>query len=190
LASRRQTFRSCACGLTGSCRPLYSGGFATPAFTVGGPKAPVAELVDALDSKSSSARSAGSIPARGTSRAFAQDYRRSRVAVSSCSSPRPDQSSGASFDSKQKLLALGPYPVTSLADARIKRDDAKKLVAEAIDPSVNRRKEPRNGRMARAAAVCSRWTRGQIVVMSGKRRPTRDELPIRARFIEKPFHHC
>ena len=30
------------------------------------PKAPVAELVDALDSKSSSARSAGSIPARGT----------------------------------------------------------------------------------------------------------------------------
>src|SRR5882757_8948426 len=35
-------------------------------------KAPVAELVDALDSKSSSARSAGSIPARGTSlRCFA-----------------------------------------------------------------------------------------------------------------------
>src|SRR3569833_1560541 len=33
--------------------------------------APVAELVDALDSKSSSARSAGSIPARGTIRAFA-----------------------------------------------------------------------------------------------------------------------
>src|SRR6186997_50566 len=32
------------------------------------PKAPVAELVDALDSKSSSARSAGSIPARGTIR--------------------------------------------------------------------------------------------------------------------------
>ncbi len=30
------------------------------------PHAPVAELVDALDSKSSSARSAGSIPARGT----------------------------------------------------------------------------------------------------------------------------
>src|SRR4051794_10018757 len=33
--------------------------------------APVAELVDALDSKSSSARSAGSIPARGTNLAFA-----------------------------------------------------------------------------------------------------------------------
>ena len=33
-------------------------------------KAPVAELVDALDSKSSSARSAGSIPARGTKTMF------------------------------------------------------------------------------------------------------------------------
>jgi hypothetical protein len=28
----------------------------------------------------------------------------------------------------------------------------------------------------------------QIVVMSVKRRPRRDELPRRARFIEKPLH--
>ena len=55
-----------------------------------------------------------------------------------------------SFDSKQKLLALGQYPVTSLADARIKRDDAKKLLAEGIDPSVNRKEQRRNARMARA----------------------------------------
>jgi hypothetical protein len=54
------------------------------------------------------------------------------------------------FDSKQKLLALGQYPVTSLADARIKCDDAKKLLAEGIDPSVNRKEERRNARMARA----------------------------------------
>jgi hypothetical protein len=54
------------------------------------------------------------------------------------------------FDSKQKLLALGQYPVTSLADARVKRDDAKKLLAEGIDPSVNRKEERRNARMARA----------------------------------------
>src|SRR3954469_15474904 len=54
-------------GLTGGHRPLYSAGFAT--LTDGRVrKAPVAELVDALDSKSSSARSAGSIPARGTIR--------------------------------------------------------------------------------------------------------------------------
>jgi hypothetical protein len=51
--------------LTRDSRPLYSAGFAMPASATP-PKAPVAELVDALDSKSSSARSAGSIPARGT----------------------------------------------------------------------------------------------------------------------------
>jgi hypothetical protein len=51
-------------GLTGVGLPLYSAGFAR--LVSGPPKAPVAELVDALDSKSSSARSAGSIPARGT----------------------------------------------------------------------------------------------------------------------------
>lgn len=39
---------------------------------------------------------------------------------------------GYRFDAKQKLLALGQYPVTSLADARIKRDDAKKLLAEGF----------------------------------------------------------
>jgi integrase len=54
------------------------------------------------------------------------------------------------FDAKQKLLALGQYPMTSLADARIKRDNAKKLLAEGIDPSADRKEERRNARMARA----------------------------------------
>jgi len=57
---------------------------------------------------------------------------------------------GYRFDAKQKLLALGQYPVTSLADARIKRDDAKKLLAEGIDPSADRKEERRNARIARA----------------------------------------
>src|SRR5581483_8488894 len=51
--------------LTAPTRELYSARFTTlPSGS--GVLAPVAELVDALDSKSSSARSAGSIPARGT----------------------------------------------------------------------------------------------------------------------------
>jgi integrase len=54
------------------------------------------------------------------------------------------------FDSKQKLLALGQYPVTSLADARIKRDNAKKLLADGIDPSVERKAERRQARIARS----------------------------------------
>ncbi|MDB5610242.1 MAG: alcohol dehydrogenase [Bradyrhizobium sp.] len=36
--------------------------------------------------------------------------------------------------------------VTSLADARIKRDNAKKLLGEGVDPSVNRKEERRNAR--------------------------------------------
>jgi hypothetical protein len=51
-------------GLTGHRWQLYSRPLRDAGFRP--PKAPVAELVDALDSKSSSARSAGSIPARGT----------------------------------------------------------------------------------------------------------------------------
>jgi CheY-like chemotaxis protein len=38
-----------------------------------------------------------------------------------------------------------------------------------------------------AAAVRERWPPVQIVIMSGKKRPAREELPQRARFIEKPL---
>ncbi|CAI1767097.1 TPA: tyrosine-type recombinase/integrase [Salmonella enterica subsp. diarizonae] len=39
------------------------------------------------------------------------------------------------FDGKQKVLALGVYPMVSLGEARRKRDEAKKLVSVGIDPS-------------------------------------------------------
>jgi len=38
------------------------------------------------------------------------------------------------FGGKEKLLALGVYPEVSLKDARAKRDDAKKLIANGVDP--------------------------------------------------------
>ncbi|WP_373393240.1 tyrosine-type recombinase/integrase [Raoultella ornithinolytica] len=38
------------------------------------------------------------------------------------------------FGGKQKMLALGVYPDVSLADARVRRDDARKLLANGIDP--------------------------------------------------------
>lgn len=38
------------------------------------------------------------------------------------------------FDEKQKTLALGAYPAITLADARQRREDAKKLLANGIDP--------------------------------------------------------
>lgn len=39
------------------------------------------------------------------------------------------------FSGKQKLLSFGPYPVVGLADARAKREAAKKLLASDVDPA-------------------------------------------------------
>lgn len=43
------------------------------------------------------------------------------------------------FDGKQKTLALGTYPVITLAAARQWRDDAKKLLANGVDPNANKK---------------------------------------------------
>ncbi len=43
------------------------------------------------------------------------------------------------MDGKEKTLSLGVYPDVSLAQARTKRDDARALVADDIDPSQARR---------------------------------------------------
>jgi hypothetical protein len=42
------------------------------------------------------------------------------------------------FDGKQKLLALGSYPLVSLAEARQARDDAKRLLIAGTDPGQER----------------------------------------------------
>ena len=39
------------------------------------------------------------------------------------------------FGGKEKSLAFGQYPSTSLAEARKRRDDAKRALAEGVDPS-------------------------------------------------------
>jgi len=45
---------------------------------------------------------------------------------------------------KQKSLSIGSYPTVSLADARIARDDAKKLLSKGQDPSVVKRSTTAN----------------------------------------------
>lgn len=45
------------------------------------------------------------------------------------------------FDGKPKMLSLGTYPLTSLTEARQKRDEAKKLVAAGINPSDVRKRD-------------------------------------------------
>src|SRR3954452_18788036 len=51
------------------------------------------------------------------------------------------------FDRKQKQIALGCYPEVTLADARDRREAARKLLASNRDPSLERRLE----KIARAA---------------------------------------
>ena len=43
------------------------------------------------------------------------------------------------FDGKEKLLSLGTYPEISLADARQRRDEARRNVAHGVDPSTLRK---------------------------------------------------
>lgn len=43
------------------------------------------------------------------------------------------------FGGKEKMLALGKYPEVSLADARARRDEARKLIANGVDPSENKK---------------------------------------------------
>lgn len=54
------------------------------------------------------------------------------------------------YDGKEKRLSLGVYPEVSLRLARARRDDARKLLAEDIDPSENR-KAQKTARADRAA---------------------------------------
>lgn len=45
------------------------------------------------------------------------------------------------FEGKQKLFSIGVYPAVSLADARQRRDEAKRLLAQGIDPNAKKQAE-------------------------------------------------
>ncbi len=45
------------------------------------------------------------------------------------------------FGGKQKILALGVYPEVTLSEARRRRDEARQLVANGVDPSEKRKAE-------------------------------------------------
>lgn len=62
------------------------------------------------------------------------------------------------FDGKEKLLSLGVYPDVGLKDARDRRDAARKLLAEAIDPGENRKaqKATKQDRAANSLEVVAR----------------------------------
>ena len=65
----------------------------------------------------------------------------------------------------EKLLAIGRYPDVSLREARDRRDDARKLVANHVDPSLKKRIE-REGRANTFAAVGEEWLETKRVSLS------------------------
>lgn len=51
------------------------------------------------------------------------------------------------FNGKQKTISLGVYPDVSLAQARNRRDDAKKLLADGVDPSEHRHEQKQKSKL-------------------------------------------
>jgi integrase len=62
------------------------------------------------------------------------------------------------FDSREKLLSLGVYPDVGLKEARNRRDAARKLLAEGIDPGTDRKaqKAVKQDRVANSFEVVAR----------------------------------
>ncbi|OYW66964.1 MAG: integrase, partial [Bosea sp. 12-68-7] len=78
------------------------------------------------------------------------------------------------FDGKQLKLSVGQYPVTSLADARDRREEAKKLLARGIDPSAH-------GKVQKATAAVTAATTFKLVaeeLVEKKRREDRAEATL------------
>lgn len=62
------------------------------------------------------------------------------------------------FEGKEKRLSLGVYPDVGLKEARERRDEARKLLADGVDPSMNRKaqKSARAGLVANTFEVVAR----------------------------------
>lgn len=64
------------------------------------------------------------------------------------------------FDGVAKMLALGAYPAVGLADARQRRDEAKKLLANGVDPGAVKQAQKRSQKIAAEnsfEAVARQW---------------------------------
>ncbi|XGA78578.1 integrase arm-type DNA-binding domain-containing protein [Halomonas sp. CH40] len=73
------------------------------------------------------------------------------------------------FNGKEKRLALGIYPDTTLAQARERRDEARRQLAQGVDPNAARKAERRANKIAAAntlTAVANEWLevhKGKVV---------------------------
>jgi len=88
------------------------------------------------------------------------------------------------FGGKEKLLALGAYPEISLREARNRREEARRLVAEGTDPGAKRREARiRQSGADTFGAIANTWLKHQSHVWSEghavtvRSRLERDVLP-------------
>jgi integrase len=65
------------------------------------------------------------------------------------------------FDGREKLIGLGKFPDVSLKQARDRRDDARKLVADDIDPSAERQ-AVKAARADSVEAIAREWLTKQV----------------------------
>ncbi len=61
---------------------------------------------------------------------------------------------------KEKLLSFGPYPDVTLAEARERRDEARRLLRQGVDPSAEKQREAKAARLEEAhsfESVAREW---------------------------------
>lgn len=69
------------------------------------------------------------------------------------------------FGGKEKVPALGVYPEVSLKEARVKRDEARRLLADGIDPSLARKQSKVASRLASENSfevIAREWHQSQL----------------------------
>ena len=79
------------------------------------------------------------------------------------------------FEGKSKLLSFGSYPALSLREAREKRDEARKLLAQGIDPAAHKREEHKARLTAQRDSfqnIAREWHEVRLAEFSEKHRGT------------------
>ena len=79
------------------------------------------------------------------------------------------------FEGKSKLLSFGNYPALSLREAREKRDEARKLLAQGIDPAAHKREEHKARLTAQRDSfqnIAREWHEVRLAEFSEKHRGT------------------
>jgi integrase len=69
------------------------------------------------------------------------------------------------FEGKAKMLSLGTYPDVTLSKARERRESARKLLADGIDPGENRKAKKAAGQDAASnsfAVLCHEWLKSRV----------------------------